>query len=75
LADAAIAEVARIFKTIGITPTLAALGLPEDKVEWTAETAMGIERLLKNNPRPIDLPDLKRLVAAAYAGDLAAAAS
>jgi alcohol dehydrogenase len=74
LADAAIAEVARIFKTIGITPTLAALGLPEDKVEWTAETAIGIERLMKNNPRPIDLPALKRLVAAAYAGDLAAAA-
>ena len=74
LADAAIRKVAEIFRAIGITPTLAALGLPEDKLEWTAEAAFGIERLLKNNPRPLDLSSLKRLIGAAYTGDLAAAA-
>jgi alcohol dehydrogenase class IV len=74
LADAAIRKVADIFREIGITPTLAALGLPEDKLEWTAEAAFGIERLLKNNPRPLDLSSLKRLIGAAFVGDLAAAA-
>ena len=56
LADAAIGEVVSIFRAMGIPPTLAALGLPEDKLEWTA---FGIDRLLENNPRPIDLSSLK----------------
>lgn len=73
-ADAAIAEVSRIFAAIGITPTLAKLGLTEDKLDWTAEQAVGIERLIKNNPRPIDLTAMKRLIRAAYDGDLPAAA-
>jgi len=73
-ADAAIVEVARIFAAIGITPTLAKLGLTEDKLDWTAEQAVGIERLIKNNPRPIDLTAMKRLIRAAYDGDLTAAA-
>jgi alcohol dehydrogenase class IV len=74
LADAAINNVSGIFRAIGISPNLAALGLPEDKLEWTAEAAFGIERLLKNNPRPLDLSSLKRLIGAAFVGDLAAAA-
>ncbi|MHA6644873.1 iron-containing alcohol dehydrogenase [Mesorhizobium sp. A623] len=74
MADAAIAEVARIFKAIGITPTLAALGLPPEKLEWTAEQAVGIDRLIKNNPRPLDGASMRRLVQAAYDGDLSAAA-
>jgi alcohol dehydrogenase len=73
-ADAAIAEVARLFAAIGITPTLAELGLPKDRLDWTAEQAVGIERLIKNNPRPIDLAAMKRLVRAAYEGNRAAAA-
>lgn len=73
-ADAAIGEVKRLFGAIGITPTLAALGLPEDRLDWTAEQAIGIERLIKNNPRPIDLAAMKRLMRAAYDGDLSAAA-
>lgn len=72
-ADAAIAEVTRLFAAIGITPTLAKLGLPEDKLDWTAEQAIGIERLIKNNPRPLDLAAMKQLMRAAYDGDLAAA--
>ncbi len=72
-ADAAIAEVNRLFLAIGITPTLAQLGFPEDKLDWTAEQAVGIERLIKNNPRTIDITGMKRLVRAAYDGDLSAA--
>lgn len=74
LADAAIEEVARLLHDIGITPTLAALGLPSDKLSWAAEQAIGIDRLIKNNPRPIALADMRQLVDAAYRGDLRAAA-
>ncbi len=73
-AQAAIDEVARIFAAIGIPVTLEALGLAEDRLDWTAEQALGIDRLIKNNPRPFDLPGMKRLVRAAYDGDLASAA-
>jgi alcohol dehydrogenase len=73
-ADAAIAEISRLFAAIGITPTLKDLGLAADRIEWTSEQALGIERLIKNNPRAIDLAAMRRLVQAAYDGDLAASA-
>lgn len=74
LADATIGEVSRLFGAIGITPSLAELGLPADKLDWTAEQAIGIERLIKNNPRPFDLRSMRRLVQAAFDGDLASCA-
>lgn len=73
-AQAAIREITRLFAAIGITPTLKALGLAEDKLDWTAEQAVGIDRLVKNNPRPLDLAAMTQLVRAAYDGDFAAAA-
>jgi len=75
LADAAITEVTRLLRAIGIPPTLADLGLPADRLGWTAEQAVGIERLIKNNPRPIGLAEMRRLVDAAYRGDPDAAAA
>jgi alcohol dehydrogenase class IV len=74
MATGAIEEIRRLFAAIGITRTLADLGLPADKIDWTAEQALGIDRLIKNNPRPFDLDAMKRLVRAAYDGDLAASA-
>ncbi|TPN67395.1 iron-containing alcohol dehydrogenase [Mesorhizobium sp. B1-1-1] len=71
-ARATIDEVARLFAAIGITRTLADLGLPHDKIDWTAEQALGIDRLIKNNPRPFDVAAMRRLVRAAYDGDMAA---
>ncbi|MCA0014969.1 iron-containing alcohol dehydrogenase [Mesorhizobium sp. B292B1B] len=71
-ARATIDEVARLFGAIGITRTLADLGLPHDKIDWTAEQALGIDRLIKNNPRPFDIAGMRRLVSAAYDGDMAA---
>jgi len=72
LAHATIREVRRLFGAIGITPTLAELGLPEDKIDWTAEQALGIDRLIKNNPRPFDLAQMRRLVRGAFDGDMSA---
>lgn len=71
-ADAAIREITRIFGAIGITRTLKDLGLAADRLDWTSEQALGIERLIKNNPRAIDSTSMRRLVQAAYDGDLAA---
>jgi alcohol dehydrogenase class IV len=73
-ADLAVDGVTRLFARIGIAPTLAALGLPEEKIDWTAEQAIGIQRLIKNNPRPIEVADMGRLIRAAYDGNLSAAA-
>jgi alcohol dehydrogenase class IV len=74
LSHIAIREVARLFAAIGIPADLRALGLPHDRIDWTAESAVGIGRLIKNNPRPIDLDGMRQFLDAAYRGDLAAAA-
>ncbi len=71
LAQATIDEIARLFRAIGITPTLAELGLAEDKIDWTAEQALGIDRLIKNTPRPFDIASMRSLVKAAYEGQAA----
>ncbi|MET3580182.1 alcohol dehydrogenase [Mesorhizobium robiniae] len=71
MADATIDEIGRLFGAIGITPSLAKLGLPGDKLDWTAEQALGIDRLIKNNPRPFDLAAMRGLIQAAYDGNLA----
>ena len=73
LAEGAIAGVAGLFERIGIPPTLRAMNMPEEKLAWTAEQALGVDRLIKNNPRPIDLAAMHRLVAAAFQGDRRAA--
>lgn len=68
-ADALIPEIAGLFGRIGIPPTLRDLGLAEDRLDWTAEQSCGIARLIQNNPRPLPLPDMRRLLEAAYTGD------
>jgi alcohol dehydrogenase class IV len=64
-------EVAALLASVGIPRTLKDLGLPADKQSFTAESAIGIARLIKNNPRPIDLPAMQAITAAAYSGDRA----
>jgi alcohol dehydrogenase class IV len=71
---AAIRDVSRLFASVGIPGSLDSLDLPKDRLDWTAEQAIGIERLIKNNPRPIDIEGMRTLVTAAFEGDLAAAA-
>ncbi len=69
LAGLAIDGIAEIFAAIGIPRTLAELGLPEDQQNWTAEQAIGIGRLIKNNPRPLDLTSMQALVKSAFDGN------
>ncbi len=72
LADEAIDRVSALLSSVGIPATLAELGLPQDQLRWTAEQAMGAERLVANNPRLLDVDALERIVRAAHAGDRAA---
>ena len=72
LADQAIDGVAALLASVGIPTSLAELGLPPDRLRWTAEQALGAERLVANNPRPLDADTLEHIVRAAHAGDRAA---
>jgi alcohol dehydrogenase class IV len=65
-------EVARLLDSVGIPRTLQELGLPADKQQWAAENAIAIARLVKNNPRPLDLGAMQAITAAAYSGNRAA---
>ncbi|MDO9411837.1 MAG: iron-containing alcohol dehydrogenase [Pseudolabrys sp.] len=71
LSRAAVTAVADLFNTIGIPKTLAELGLPADKLDWTAEQSMASQRLVKNNPRALDQAAMKTIIDAAFVGDLA----
>ena len=73
--DAVIPAIAALFERIGIPPTLNALGLAEDRLDWVAEQSCGIARLIQNNPRDLPLADMRRLLGAAYSGDRTALAS
>ncbi|MEE6274297.1 iron-containing alcohol dehydrogenase [Georgenia wangjunii] len=72
LADEAIDRVSALLASVGIPATLADLGLPGDRLRWTAEQALGAARLVANNPRPLDVDALEQIVRAAYTGDRAA---
>lgn len=71
LGERTIRHVATLFRTIGIPVSLAELGLPRDRLEWVGTQALTVDRLIKNNPRPLDAASMDRLLQAAYAGDLA----
>ena len=68
-AERAIVAVETLFTAIGIPRDLKALGLAGDKLGWTAEQSLSAARLIKNNPRPLDLAAMQAIVDAAYAGD------
>ncbi|MFI2704150.1 iron-containing alcohol dehydrogenase [Cellulosimicrobium composti] len=72
LADEAIDRTAALLASVGIPSTLAEIGLPADRLRWTAEQALQAQRLVANNPRPLDVDALERIVRAAHSGDRAA---
>lgn len=67
--DAVIPAISALFARIGIPPTLEKLGLAQDQLGLVAEQSCGIERLIQNNPRPLDLNDMRTLLDAAFSGD------
>lgn len=69
-AEAAIRRVAGMFAAIGIPRTLADLSVGEAELETIAQGALGAERLVKNNPRPLDRDAMSRIVRGAFSGDL-----
>lgn len=69
LADEAIERVAALLSSVGVPATLDDLGLPHDRLRWTAEQAVGAERLVANNPRTLDVDALEHIVRAAHSGD------
>ena len=58
--------------SVGIPRSLKQLGLAEDKQDFVAEASMSAARLIKNNPRLLDLAAMKRITYAAFVGDRAA---
>jgi len=61
--------IAALFASVGIPKSLEQLGLAEDQQEFVAENSLLAARLIKNNPRPLDLDAMRRITAAAFAGD------
>jgi alcohol dehydrogenase class IV len=74
LSHEAIKRVKELCLQVKIPASLKDLGLAAEKIDWTAEQAIGIGRLVKNNPRAIDLPVMTALLQAAFEGDFLAAA-
>jgi len=64
----AVRQVRALFNTIGIPRSLADMGLAEDRRDWVVDQAMQIERLLLNNPRPLQRDDVAGIVDAAFYG-------
>ncbi|WP_448664189.1 iron-containing alcohol dehydrogenase [Sphingomonas sp. CJ20] len=61
--------VARLLGAVGIPRTLRDLGLTEDQRDFVAESALGAARLVKNNPRTLDLAAMRSITYAAFDGD------
>lgn len=68
-AQAGIAAVAELLARIGIPTTLGEIGVRTDDAAWVAEQSLRSRRLVDNNPRPLDLETVGRVVTAAIAGD------
>lgn len=68
-AKAAIEGVAELLAAVGIPQTLADLGVTADQLPFIVEQALGAARLVKNNPRPLDITSMSALVQAAFDGD------
>ncbi|PWC33583.1 iron-containing alcohol dehydrogenase [Azospirillum sp. TSO35-2] len=65
----AIDAVERLFGRIGIPKTLADIGVRAEDLDIIAEQSLKAQRLVKNNPRPLDLDGIQRIIAAAFEGN------
>jgi alcohol dehydrogenase class IV len=62
-------ELASLFASVGIPASLRELGLAADKQDFTAESGLAAGRLVKNNPRTLDLQAMQDITRAAYSGE------
>lgn len=65
-AEAFIARLDSLSRTIGLAPRLRDVGVPEDALDLLAEDAMKQTRLLVNNPREVTLADARGIYGAAW---------
>lgn len=68
--DQLIQQTQRLLGTVGIPRTLADLGVQESQLDWIAEQSLLSARLINNNPRRLQLSDVKTLTARAFHGQL-----
>jgi alcohol dehydrogenase len=68
----AVAAVAALAVDVGVPESLAELGVAEQELEELALQALGVGRLIDNNPRQLGQVELLEILAAAWRGELAA---
>jgi alcohol dehydrogenase len=69
-ADAAVTGVAELASAVGVPSSLAELGVAEDELPQLARLALGVSRLIANNPRVLGEPELVEILRAAWRGEL-----
>ena len=72
-ADAAVAGVAELATAVGVPASLAELGVDEQKLPHLARQALGVGRLIDNNPRELREEELAEILRAAWRGELSPA--
>ncbi|MBW8744327.1 MAG: iron-containing alcohol dehydrogenase [Sphingomonas sp.] len=72
MSQAFIDAVADLLAKVNIPLSLAALGLKAEQQDFVAENALNAARLVKNNPRFLDLSAMQSITRAAFSGDRSA---
>jgi len=72
MSQAFIDAVADLLAKVKIPLSLAALGLKAEQQDFVAENALNAARLVKNNPRLLDLSAMQSITRAAFSGDRSA---
>ncbi|MHA6769888.1 iron-containing alcohol dehydrogenase [Sphingobium ummariense] len=69
MSQAFIDAVADLLGKVNIPRSLEALGLKADQQDFVAQNALNAARLVKNNPRPLDLSAMQSITRAAFSGE------
>jgi alcohol dehydrogenase class IV len=70
-AEEAIGGVAKLAGAVGLPASLAELGVAEEELTGLAREALGVGRLIVNNPRELGEEELLEILRAAWRGELA----
>jgi alcohol dehydrogenase len=70
-----VAFVHELGRRIGLPASLAEIGVAREDLRGMAEASVGIKRLIDNNPRPLDVDGLERILEAAWEGRLSVVAA